>query len=54
MLGKLAWLKVVAQNRQTIFKLVLEAVFGRKARRPDTPEGEVLFEEVAPEPQGIA
>src|SRR5437016_5926503 len=25
MMGKMAWLKVVAQNRQTIFKLVKEA-----------------------------
>src|SRR5579871_421739 len=33
MMGRFAWLKVVAQNRQTIFKLVVEAVFGRKARR---------------------
>ena len=32
MMGKLAWVKVVAQNRHTIFKLVKEAVFGRKAR----------------------
>ena len=37
MMGKLAWLKVVTQNRQTIFKLVKEAVFGRKSgpRNPD-------------------
>jgi radical SAM superfamily enzyme YgiQ (UPF0313 family) len=52
MLGKLAWLKVVAQNRHTIFKLVKEAVFGRKVRRPPNPEGEVSFEEAAaPETQ---
>jgi hypothetical protein len=52
MLGKLAWLKVVAQNRHTIFKLVKEAVFGRKVRRPRNPEGEVSFEEAAaPETQ---
>ena len=30
MLGKLAWLKVAAENRHTIFKLVTEALFGRK------------------------
>jgi len=32
MMHRLAWLKVVAQNRQTIFKLVTEACFGRKVR----------------------
>src|SRR5204862_1231737 len=32
MLGKLAWLKVVAQNRRTIFRLVKEAIFGRRSR----------------------
>ena len=49
MLGKLAWLKVVSENRHTIFKLVKEAVFGRRARRPKDPEGEILHEEaVAP------
>ena len=47
MMNKLAWLKVIAQNRHTIFKLVKEAVFGRKARRPPNPEGEVLYEEAA-------
>jgi len=29
MMGKMAWLKVVFQNRQTIFKLAREAIFGR-------------------------
>jgi radical SAM superfamily enzyme YgiQ (UPF0313 family) len=39
MLGKFAWLKVIAQNRRTIFILVKEAVFGRKKRpRPAAPE----------------
>src|SRR5580704_11078134 len=39
MLGKFAWLKVIAQNRKTIFILVKEAVFGRKKRpRPAAPE----------------
>jgi len=33
MMGKMTWLKVVAQNRQTIFKLAREAFFGRR-RRP--------------------
>jgi hypothetical protein len=29
MMGKMAWLTVVFQNRQTIFKLAREALFGR-------------------------
>jgi hypothetical protein len=37
MLGKFAWLKVVAQNRKTIFILVKEAVFGRKKRPRPAP-----------------
>jgi radical SAM superfamily enzyme YgiQ (UPF0313 family) len=47
MMGKMAWLKVVAQNRHTIFKLVKETVFGRRVRRPRNPEGEVSYEEAA-------
>ena len=43
MMGKFAWVKVVAENRRTIFKLVKEAVFGRKAR-PRRPEGEPALE----------
>src|SRR6266704_4848788 len=55
MLGKLALLKVVAENRHTIFKLVKEAVFGRKERRPRNPEGDVAYEEAtAPESQASA
>jgi hypothetical protein len=46
MMGKLAWVKVITQNRRTIFKLVKEAVFGRKAR-PRGPEAEVAYEEAA-------
>jgi hypothetical protein len=44
MLGKLAWLKVAAENRRTIFKLIQEAVFGRKNRpaRGKVSEGEEL------------
>jgi radical SAM superfamily enzyme YgiQ (UPF0313 family) len=30
MMGKMAWLRVAAQNRQTILKLVREAFFGRR------------------------
>jgi radical SAM superfamily enzyme YgiQ (UPF0313 family) len=51
MMGKLAWAKVVAQNRHTIFKLVKEAVFGGESRRPRNPEGEISYEEAAPETQ---
>jgi radical SAM superfamily enzyme YgiQ (UPF0313 family) len=40
MLGKFAWVRVIAENRATIFNLVKEAVFGRKARpMPAEPEG---------------
>jgi radical SAM superfamily enzyme YgiQ (UPF0313 family) len=50
MLGRLAWLKVIAENRQTIFKLVKEAVFGRKSgpRNPDveSPYGDAVAAEV--------
>src|SRR5947207_796245 len=46
MMGKMAWLKVVAQNRQTIFKLVKEAVFGRRAR-PKNPDIHRSYEEAA-------
>src|SRR3954452_10774731 len=45
MLGKLAWLKVITENRHTIFKLVTEALFGRK----DLPSGaklDVAYKEV--------
>ena len=45
MLGKLAWLKVITENRHTIFKLVTEALFGRK----DLPGGaklDVAYKEV--------
>jgi hypothetical protein len=35
MMGKFAWLKVVAENRRTIFKLIAEAIFGRRKRPLD-------------------
>jgi radical SAM superfamily enzyme YgiQ (UPF0313 family) len=43
MMGRLAWLKVLAQNRQTIVKLVTEAFFGRRTRpaNPDLPDSYV-------------
>jgi len=49
MMGKFAWVKVVAENRRTIFKLVKEGVFGRK-RRPKKPSVDVPYEE-APAPE---
>jgi hypothetical protein len=48
MLGRLAWLKVIAENRGTIFKLVTEVVFGRKSR-PRDPDLKIPYEEVTPE-----
>lgn len=49
MLGRLAWLKVIAENRRTIFKLVKEAVFGGISR-PNNPDVESPYEDaVAPE-----
>jgi len=37
MMGKMAWLKVVFQNRQTILNLAREAFFGRRTL-PTNPE----------------
>ncbi|HET9309019.1 MAG TPA: radical SAM protein [Candidatus Sulfotelmatobacter sp.] len=52
MLGRLAWLKVIAENRRTIFKLVKEAVFGgiSRPRNPDVenPYEDVVTPEVGP------
>jgi hypothetical protein len=54
MMGKLAWPKVILENRQTIFKLVKEAVFGPDAR-PKRPQAETVYQEVvAPEVPGEA
>ena len=39
MMGRLSWLRVITQNRRTIFKLLKEAVFARTIR-PRTPDGE--------------
>ncbi len=47
MMGKMAWLKVAAQNSSTIFKLGREAFFGRRAR-PTSPEVQEPFGEGAP------
>ncbi|MGA9390162.1 MAG: radical SAM protein, partial [Candidatus Sulfotelmatobacter sp.] len=46
MMEKMAWLKVVAQNRHTILKLVREAFFGRRGR-PTNPETQDAYEAVA-------
>ena len=42
MMGKLAWLRVVAQNWRTIYKLLKEAIFGRPAIGAETEELDVL------------
>jgi hypothetical protein len=47
MLGKLAWVKVIAENRHTIFKLVKEAVFGRGLSKPHTRAGQTSYDEAA-------
>jgi len=49
MMGKLSWLKVIAQNRQTILKLIAEAVFGRKARPRKTDLQDSLEDLPAPD-----
>ncbi len=54
MLGRMAWVKVVAQNRKTIFKLVKEAIVGRKVRRPRNPDREVVYDDAATEATGEA
>jgi radical SAM superfamily enzyme YgiQ (UPF0313 family) len=55
MMGRFAWVKVVAQNRATIFKLVKEVIFGRRRSRPRNPDLEVPYQEVVgPEIAGEA
>jgi len=46
MMHRFAWLKVIAQNRATILKLVKEAVFGSKARHRPASSREASFGEV--------
>jgi hypothetical protein len=46
MMGKFAWLKVVSENRRTIFKLTREAIFGRRVR-PTNPDSQDAHEGVA-------
>jgi radical SAM superfamily enzyme YgiQ (UPF0313 family) len=45
MMGRMAWPKMIAQNHRTIFKLVKEAVFGRKAR-PSGPDSQTPYQDV--------
>jgi len=52
MLGRAAWLKVIAQNRKTIFKLVKEAVFGRRVRLPRNPDREDVYADGGAEATG--
>jgi hypothetical protein len=40
LMGRLAWLKVIAENRRTIFKLVKQSLFG-KARLRRIPQREI-------------
>ena len=51
MMGRGAWLKVIAQNRRTIFGLLKEAVFVRRSR-PRTPDNEIPYEDAASEISG--
>jgi radical SAM superfamily enzyme YgiQ (UPF0313 family) len=59
MLGKRAWLKVVSENRRTIFKLVKEAILGRKARpsnsnaRVGAPSGGLPHPDFQDSPQEV-
>jgi hypothetical protein len=46
MMGKMAWLKVVAQNRHIILKLVREAFLGRRPR-PMNPDTQDAYKPVA-------
>jgi hypothetical protein len=45
MMGKMAWLKVVAQNRRTILKLARDAFFGRRTR-PTSPDAKDAYNRV--------
>jgi hypothetical protein len=46
MMGKLAWLRVICENRRTIFTLLKEAVFGRRPRVTN-PDAEPSYEDAA-------
>jgi hypothetical protein len=58
MMNKLAWVKVIAQNWRTIFKLTREAVFGRRAEVREIISvpislGTPLVEGGAPQPSDL-
>jgi radical SAM superfamily enzyme YgiQ (UPF0313 family) len=53
MLTKAAWLRVIAENRRTILKLLREAIFGRKAR-PQDPATLDPFDVATPKISGEA
>jgi radical SAM superfamily enzyme YgiQ (UPF0313 family) len=48
MMGKLAWVKVVRQNWRTIYKLLKEALFGRRALTPIPEELDALADALLP------
>jgi radical SAM superfamily enzyme YgiQ (UPF0313 family) len=52
MMGRRAWLKVIAQNRHTILKLVKEALFGRRIQPMPSPRERPCEDGVAPEMPG--
>src|SRR5271170_577710 len=54
MMGKMAWLKVIAQNRRTIFKLVREAFFDRRARLTNSSVQDAHEDVAAPDVPGEA
>jgi radical SAM superfamily enzyme YgiQ (UPF0313 family) len=54
MMGKMAWLKIVAQNRQTIFKLVREAIFGRRARSTNTDAHDTYERDASEQDEAVA
>src|SRR5579864_7299575 len=52
MMGKFAWMKVIAQNRRTIFGLVKEAVFGHGLRARATDREVLPVDTASPEVAG--
>jgi len=52
MMGKMAWLKVAAQNRRTILKLVREAFFGRRTLPPNPATQDASGVVAAPDVHG--
>jgi len=52
MMGKMAWLKVAAQNRGTILRLVREAFFGRRTLPPNPATQDAFGVVAAPDVHG--